>query len=96
MKKITFKRSRYLPDLSSPGKKRLFRIMNTILLIGVAALVAAFLILLNNLEKADNVVILTVPLFFMGIALITIYYYGYARSERRKRKSGYFDKETSY
>jgi len=61
--------------------------MNILLLAGVLSLVSAFLIILTNLEKADTVIIFFVPLFFIGISLIMIYYYGYARIKRRKRKS---------
>ena len=79
MRIIFFKSSTKIPDLSKPGKKRLFRTMNIVLFSGGIILIASLLLLLSNLENADRIIFYIIPGFFIGMVLIMIYYFGFRK-----------------
>ncbi len=79
MKKLQFKRSRLIPDISSKENKRIFLWINIALIIGGLSIVSTLLYLILNLEKADQIIYYCLPGSVFGILLIIIYAIGYRK-----------------
>lgn len=86
MKNLTFKKSRLIPDLSDNENKKLFRAMNIALIIGGISLIATFLYLIANLDKADKIVLNCLPGFVLGLVLMILYALGHQKIIKEKKQ----------
>jgi len=76
MKLIKLKRSRTLPDLSTPKKKNQFITLNVLFVLGGTSLILSFIYLILNLHQIDTHFIKVVPGLIFGLVMMAIFAIG--------------------
>ena len=57
--------------------KRIFLVINILLLIGLITIVSTLLYLLINLEHSDKIILKCLPIIALGMVLVLSYWIGY-------------------
>jgi len=71
------RRKKFFPFLRNRNNRILFLVINIYLIIGIICLVITIFYLLENLNKADSILIYCIPGFTIGISSGFFYFIGY-------------------
>jgi hypothetical protein len=88
MERITFQKTKRIPDLESKKGERTFLVFNILLFVGIIIIVSTISYVLINLKQSDRIFLRCLPIIALGLVLILFYAIGYHKliaKEKRNR-----------